>query len=122
MKFIKAALLITALTPAFFSMHAHAGAADFTLVNSTGYTLREIYLSPSSKNTWGNDRMGDGFLDNGKSRLFKFSDNASCNQDLKIVFDDDDSKAVWSNIDLCSVDKISLKYNRSTGVTSAVFD
>jgi hypothetical protein len=54
--------------------------------------------------------------------LFKFSDNASCNQDLKIVFDDDDSKAVWSNIDLCSVDKITLKYNRSTGVTSAVFD
>jgi len=122
MKFIKTALLITALTPAFLSMHAQAGDADFTLVNSTGYTLREIYLSPTSKETWGNDRMGNGFLDNGKSRLFRFSDKASCNQDLKIVFDDDDSKAVWSNIDLCSVDKITIKYNRSTGVTSAVFD
>jgi hypothetical protein len=103
-------------------MHAHAGDADFTLVNSTGFTLREIYLSPTSKETWGNDRMGNGFLDNGKSRLFKFADKSSCNQDLKIVFDDDDSKAVWSNIDLCSVDKITIKYNRSTGVTSAVFD
>jgi len=122
MKFIKTARLITALTAAFLSMHAQAGDADFTLVNSTGYTLREIYLSPTSKETWGNDRMGNGFLDNGKSRLFKFADKSSCNQDLKIVFDDDDSKAVWSNIDLCSVDKITIKYNRSTGVTSAVFD
>ncbi len=122
MKFIKIARLITALTAAFLSMHAQAGDADFTLVNSTGFTLREIYLSPTSKETWGNDRMGNGFLDNGKSRLFKFADKSSCNQDLKIVFDDDDSKAVWSNIDLCSVDKITIKYNRSTGVTSAVFD
>jgi len=98
---------------------AFAGDADFTLLNRTGYTLREVYVSPSHKNAWGKDRMGDGFLDNGKSRLFKFSDKSACKQDLKVVFDDDDSEVVWEEFDLCELSKITLKYNRKTREVSA---
>src|ERR1700730_7175559 len=58
-------------------------------------------------------------LDNNKSRLFKFSDKASCDQDLKVVFDDGDAEVVWENIDLCTINKISIKYNRSTKMVSA---
>ena len=122
MNLFKRSLLLTAITTVLASSAAFAGDADFTLVNRTGYTLREIYVSPSHKNAWGNDRMGDAVLDNGKSRLFKFSDKASCNQDLKIVFDDDASTAVWEEVDLCSLDKITIKYNRSTGAVSATAD
>lgn len=98
---------------------AFAGDADFTLLNRTGYTLREVYVSPSHKNAWGKDRMGDGFLDNGKSRLFKFSDKSACKQDLKVVFDDDDSEVIWEEFDLCELSKITLKYNRKTREVSA---
>ena len=98
---------------------AFAGDADFTLVNKTGYTLREVYVSPSHKDAWGKDRMGEGYLDNGKSRLFKFSDKSACKQDLKVVFDDDSSEVIWEEFDLCEVSKITLKYNRKTREVSA---
>ncbi len=119
MKKLSHTLLLGALSSILLSGAAIAGGADFTLVNRTGYTLREIYVSPSHKNAWGKDRMGDNVLDNGKSRLFKFSDKSSCKQDLKVVFDDDESEVVWEEIDLCEVEKITLKYNRKTREVSA---
>jgi len=110
-------ILIAALSSAVGG--AWAGDADFTLVNRTGYDLREIYVSASHKEEWGKDRMGDQVLDNGKARLFKFSDKASCKQDLKVVFDDDGSSVVWHDFDLCEVNKITLRYNRKTDETTA---
>jgi hypothetical protein len=96
-----------------------AGDADFTLVNRTGFAIREVYLSASRSSNWGNDRLGEGTLGNGRQRLFKFSDKASCKQDLQVVFDDDASEVVWENFDLCEINKITLKYNRSTKAVSA---
>lgn len=98
---------------------AVAGDADFTLANRTGYDIREVYISASHRNAWGNDRMGDGVLENGRSKLFRFSDKASCKQDIMVVFDDDGSKVVWEDVDLCEINKITLKYNRSTKTVSA---
>lgn len=119
MKNFKRILLLSAVASVFSSSAAFAGGADFTLVNRTGYTLREVYLSASNKDSWGNDRMGEGYLDNGKSRLFKFNSKSACQQDLKVVFDDDESEVVWEDIDLCEINKITLKYNRKTKVVSA---
>jgi hypothetical protein len=112
-------LFFAALTTFVATGTATAGDADFTLVNRTGYALREVYVSPSHKNAWGKDRMGEYTLENGKSRLFKFSDKSACDQDLKVVFDDDGSEVVWEEIDLCALNKITLKYNRKTGQVSA---
>lgn len=106
--------LFCALSTVFATGSALAGDADFTLVNRTGYTIREVYISPSQKNAWGKDRMGDGVLDNNKGRLFKFSDKGACKQDIKVVFEDDDSEVVWEEFDLCELSKITLKYNRKT--------
>lgn len=106
--------LFCAISTVFATGTALAGDADFTLVNRTGYTIREVYISPSHKNAWGRDRMGDGVLDQAKARLFKFSDKSACKQDIKVVFDDDDSEVVWEEFDLCELSKITLKYNRKT--------
>ena len=119
MKNLHRGLLFSVIGAAFFAGPAFAGDADFTLLNRTGYTLREVYVSPTHKNSWGNDRMGQGYLDNGKSRLFKFSDKSSCKQDLKVVFDDDASEVVWEDFDLCEINKITLKYNRKSREVSA---
>ncbi len=120
MKIMKNVVLsLSAVTCVLTSSAAFAGDADFTLLNRTGYSLREGYLSASNKNSWGNDRMGDKYLDNGKSRLFRFSDKSACKQDLKVVFDDDGSEVVWEDFDLCEINKITLKYNRKSGAVSA---
>jgi hypothetical protein len=119
MKILTHNLALCAVAAVFASGTALAGDADFTLVNRTGYTLREVYVSPSHRDAWGKDRMGDAYLDNGKSRLFRFSDKSSCKQDLKVVFDDDGSDVVWEEFDLCELNKITLKYNRKSREVSA---
>jgi hypothetical protein len=111
-------LLATALA-SVASSSAIAGDADFTLVNRTGYEIREVYISAAQRNNWGNDRLGDGSLAHSKAKLFKFSDRASCKQDIMVVFEDDSSKVTWEDVDLCEINKLTLKYNRSTKTVSA---
>ena len=111
--------ILAAVACAFASQAAIAGDADFVLLNRTGFILREVYLSSSQKDDWGSDRMGSKELENCKSRLFKFSNKSSCKQDLKVVFDDDGSDAVWEEFDLCETNKITLKYNRKSNEVSA---
>ncbi len=98
---------------------AVAGDADFTLVNGTGYTINEVYISPANKEAWGRDRLGEGNLPNNRSRLFRFSDKANCVQDIKVVFDKDD-EVIWEDLDLCEINKLTLRYNRSTNTVTAI--
>lgn len=112
----RTALAVSALC---LGASAQAGDADFTLVNRTGYDIAEVYISPANKNSWGRDRLGRNVLENGRSKLFTFSDRANCVQDLKVVFDDDNSSVVWEDFDLCDLNKITIRYNRRTGEVSA---
>jgi len=73
-------LMFIALATLSAAGSALAGDADFTLVNRTGYDLREVYVSPSNKEAWGKDRMGHYVLENGKSRLFSFSTRVPVNR------------------------------------------
>jgi hypothetical protein len=112
---------LAAISLSLASLPALAGDADFTLVNGTGYSIREVYISPANRNAWGRDRLGDSQLDNGRSKLFVFSDSANCVQDIKVVFDlDSDAEVTWEDIDLCQVNKLTLRYNRATKTVTAV--
>ena len=123
MFFHNRALLLAALAGVLGSTLATtaalAGEADFTLVNRTGYSLREVYVSPANKKNWGNDRLGSGYLDSNRNRLIKFSDKDNCVQDLMVVLDDDSSEVIWEDFDLCALNKITLRYNRKDNSVSA---
>lgn len=101
---------------------AFAGNADFTLVNKTGYAINEVFISPSQKDAWGKDRLGENQFLNGQSRKFKFGDTKNCKQDIKVIFTEDESEVQWDDINLCEVNKISLRYNRKTNEVSADLD
>ena len=120
-------LFFAALAAAAFAVTAPATAddakQDFTLVNKTGYELKELYVSPSKADDWQDDILGQDVLEDGKAVNIHFSPKAkTCKWDLKVVYTDDDSSAVWQNIDLCSVDKITIHYDRKNDVTRASFD
>lgn len=115
----KFAFAVAALIGAMAMSSAQAGDADFTIVNKTGYPIRSIHIAPAKSPTWGDDRLGEGILAAGKSRLIKFSNKARCKQALNITFDDDGSEVEWDEFDLCTINKITLKYNRKTGEVSA---
>ncbi|MBF0095545.1 MAG: argininosuccinate lyase [Alphaproteobacteria bacterium] len=111
------AAVLSAPTP------AAAGDQDFTLVNKTGYELNAVYVSPSRESDWGEDVMGRDTLGNGESVEIEFHrSEKSCRWDLKAIYTVDGSSAEWSNIDLCSVDKITIRYNKNTDTTSATYD
>ena len=107
----------------FSAANAQEGKQDFTLVNKTGYDLSEVYVSPSKSTNWEEDVLGEDKLDDGDSQHIRFHRaEKTCKWDLKVVYADDNSSAIWNDIDLCSVAKITIRYNRKTGDTSAIFD
>lgn len=92
------------------SAAALAGDQDFVLVNKTGLTIDELYVSPADDDEWGEDVLGKDVLADGESVEIKFSrKEADCVWDLKIV-DEDDDEVVWTDIDLCKASQITLKY------------
>lgn len=96
---------------------------DFTLVNRTGYDISEVYVSPGKTNDWEEDILGDDSLEDGDSANITFRRaGKTCIWDLKVVYSDDDSSAVWHDINLCQVERITLRYNRKSDTTSATFD
>jgi hypothetical protein len=83
---------------------------DFTLVNKTGLTIDEVYLSPTSDDDWGKDVMGRDVLKNGGKVDITFSsEEAECNWDLKIV-DEEEDAVEWDKLNLCTANEITLMY------------
>jgi hypothetical protein len=96
---------------------------DFTLVNKTGYELNKVFVAPSKSDDWEEDVLGQDTLSNNDSVDIKFHRaTKTCKWDLKVVYTVDSSSAVWSEIDLCSVDKITIHYDKDRDVTTANFD
>lgn len=104
------------------SVSVAAGQQDFTLVNKTGYTIDEVYVSPHSANDWLNDVLGQEVLGDGEKAKIVFSSaNEICNYDLKVIYDDKE-EVEWDSIDLCQEEKITIHWNKKSGETSATFD
>jgi hypothetical protein len=123
-------MMKTVLVAAFVALVAFAVPAsaqnakqDFRLVNKTGYELKALYVASSKSDDWEDDVLGQDTLADGQAVNVHFSPKTkTCKFDLKVVYSDDDSSAVWEKIDLCTVEKITIHYNRKSDTTSATFD
>jgi len=90
---------------------------DFVLTNRTGYTIEEVYVSPSRVTAWGNDVLGADTLENARQVTVRFNGSTTeCSFDIKVVYDDKET-AEFRGVDLCRVSKVTLFYNRSAGTT-----
>jgi hypothetical protein len=102
---------------------AEEGKQDFRLINKTGYELKELYVSPSKSDDWQDDVLGQATLDDGQYADIHFHRSAKpCHWDLKVVYTVDSSSAVWTDIDLCTVEKITIRYDKDADKTTATFD
>jgi hypothetical protein len=99
---------------------AQAADQDFTVVNKTGYEINDIWVSAAASESWGDELMGKGnTLSDGDSLDISFPHGTdSCHFDMKVRYLDKDV-STWSNLDLCSISKISLFWDRKAGVTRA---
>ena len=98
---------------------AHAADQDFTLVNSTGYQIDEVYVSATNQRAWGSDVMGKDALPNGSSVEIQFAPQAqACKYDMRVKYHDGD-EAVWQNLDFCNITRVTLFWNANTKATTA---
>ena len=117
----RAFLATIALLPLALAGAAQAqGRQDFALVNRTGYQINEIYVGPTSSNSWGRDILGNNVLSDRQSFNVRFgSRTQACHFDIKVVYDDGDTSE-FRRVDLCTVSRVSLFWNRQANATRFV--
>lgn len=118
------ASLLGILVAALFSvMPAQAeGKQNFTLKNKTGYTISEVYVSPTKSSSWEEDILGRDTLADADRVDIEFHRAAkACKWDVKVVYDDGE-EAEWEGFDLCEVSTISIFYDRKKGTTWAEYE
>jgi hypothetical protein len=95
---------------------------DFTLVNKTGYDIKEIYIAPSSQEEWTDaDKVTlPGILKDEAAVDIVFHPKATADKwDLRIVWVDGGDAVEWHNFDLTEISKITLFYDEKTEKTTA---
>jgi hypothetical protein len=113
-----------AAVAALFLLHgaAQAGQQDFTILNKTGYALKHIYVSEADNDKWDEDVLGRDVLEDGESFELAFGKaESTCKWDMKVIYDDGES-AVWQKLNLCQISKLTLRWNKNTGVTTAIVE
>ncbi len=116
MKSLKSIRLITAfsvfaLTVMLAPLVAAQGKQDFTLYNKTGMSITEMYVSPASKDEWGEDILGVDTLANGDDTTIHFSPKErAAKWDIKLV-DANGKDHIRYNFNLVDVAEITVRSN-----------
>ena len=105
------AVLLFAMVMAFaVSGTALAGSQDFTLVNGTGQTIREIYLSPTSSSEWiYQDELGRKVLRPGQEIFLDFDPRDNVQYwDVKVVYEKG-GEDYWIGLDLFRIYSLTIR-------------
>ena len=98
-----------------------SGKQNFVLLNDTGYTIREVYVSPRKARDWEEDVLGRDQLPNSEFRTITFDRSEKvCAWDLKVVYDDNE-EVYWENFDLCTITFILISYDDKKRETNAMW-
>ncbi len=92
-------LLLAGLAPAMAQ-----GDPSFNLVNRSGQTIQELYVSSTQVNTWGQDLLGQNVLANGRSFPVRLP-SGQCTNDIRVVYDGGRSEERRS-VDTCQVNEV----------------
>jgi hypothetical protein len=102
---------------------ALAQETSFLLINGTGYPINQLAVSPSLLNIWTPNVLRPPVLKAGERRQVTFNAPTSyCQADMQVGFADGGAPAIWQNLNLCTLTKIKLVYDRQSGITTASYD
>ena len=90
---------------------------DFTLVNKTGYDIKEVYVGPTTSEEWGPNLLKETLKD-GMALELKFHEKATAPKwDIKVVYTDGET-AWWKGYKLTEITKINLFWGKDKGSTA----
>jgi len=95
---------------------ATAGAEqDFTLVNKTGVIIDKLFVSPSDKDDWQEDILGQDTLADGGTVEIKFHPKEKAAKwDLRVE-DSKGNSIEWTDLNLTEISKVTLHYKDGKG-------
>lgn len=79
-----------------------ASAANVVFVNQSAWEIHEVYFSPASQHSWGEDHLGNDVLEKGDS--LTLSDVNAGTWDVMII-DEDGDKCVIEDVSIKSSDR-----------------
>jgi hypothetical protein len=118
---MKSLLLALAMSAAAFATTSYAAdMRDVTVINGTGYGIKFLGFNTPGDNDWSENELSSAWPDGGK-RDVKFSTaDKGCKWNFKIEWADPGYPGVvWQGVDLCSINTLTLKYDRATDKTTA---
>src|SRR5215813_14324946 len=112
--------LLTFAALLFGAVEALAQETSFLLINGTAYPISQLAVSPSLLNIWTPNVLRPPPLKAGERRQVTFNAPTSyCQADMQVGFADGGAPAIWQNLNLCTLTKIKLVYDRASGITTA---
>lgn len=114
-------LLVVGLS--LVSGEAMAQYTSFLLINATGLPISGLAVSPTDLNMWTANVLRPPPIKAGERRQISFdAPTTYCQADMQASFADGGPPAVWQNLNLCTLTKIKLVYDRMSGITTASYD
>ena len=119
---MKALVLSFVLALATLTGSSSSFAADernVNVVNGTGYDIKFLGFNNPGDNEWSDNELGD-VMEDGSKIYVKFNEaDKGCVWNIRISWAEEGYPDVlWRNINLCNINTLTLKYNRSSDQTS----
>jgi hypothetical protein len=110
--------MLAAMALLFASNVGFADDRDFTTVNATGYAIKFLGVNPPGDENWNENEL-KGALANGASIKIKFSGaDKGCMWNVKVTWADDNTSSFFRGLNLCTIDTVTLKYDKATDTAS----
>lgn len=94
-----------------FAGTAAAQVKEITIINNTEYPIREIYVSSTSSDEWGENLVEDGqIVEWGDEIIIKVDTANECYFDFKLVDNEDDFYRKWE-VNLCETMEVEFIFD-----------
>lgn len=92
---------------------------NVTVVNATGYGIKFLGFNNPGDNDWSDNELGGTLADGGNVYVKFNTADKGCKWNFRIDWADAGYPGVlWNNVDLCSIETLTLKYDRASDTTS----
>lgn len=95
--------LLSLVASPTFAQEGH----HFHLMNQTGVTIDQLYVSVSGRPDWGQDILGRDVLPDGESTTINFTGPDACFWDIRIT-DTSGTSLAWGGNNLCKYGTVIL--------------
>ncbi len=114
---------LAAALPLSIACSAAADDVRFRVINGMDFPIRSITLSAANMNSWGPNVLSPPPIRPGDAReIVVRGVFVDCNVDMKVALDTNASEPIWQYLNVCSLQRIRLRFDPYSGVTTASYE